>query len=82
MENESQLPGSEDLGRLAAVVRDLDRRLRRVELRTGLSKLSQDEWLESLRQPQDADNGTNAIMGRWPGDESDEVINEWLMELS
>jgi hypothetical protein len=36
----------------------------------------------SLHQPQGPDSGINAIIGRWPGDESDEEIIALLDELS
>lgn len=36
----------------------------------------------ALRQPQGPDSGLNAIIGRWPGDESDEEILALLEELS
>jgi hypothetical protein len=35
-----------------------------------------------LRQSQDRTSGINAIIGRWPGDESDEVVAKALEELS
>jgi hypothetical protein len=35
-----------------------------------------------LHQPQGPDSGINAIIGRWPGDESDEEIIALLDELS
>ena len=36
----------------------------------------------SLRQPQGPRSGVNAIIGRWPGEESDEEITGALRELS
>lgn len=36
----------------------------------------------SLRQPQGPRSGVNAVIGRWPGDESDEEIAVALRELS
>lgn len=36
----------------------------------------------TLHQPQGPDSGINAIIGRWPGDESDEEIIALLDELS
>lgn len=36
----------------------------------------------SFRQPQGPRSGVNAIIGRWPGDESDEEIAAALRELS
>lgn len=38
--------------------------------------------LEALHQPQGPDSGLNAIMGKWPGDESDEEILALLEEMS
>jgi hypothetical protein len=38
--------------------------------------------LRSLHQPQGARSGLAAIVGKWPGDESDEEIAELLAELS
>lgn len=35
-----------------------------------------------LHQPQGPDSGINAIIGKWPGDESDEEILALLEELS
>jgi hypothetical protein len=36
----------------------------------------------ALHRPQGPDSGVNAIIGRWPGDESDEEIIALLEELS
>ena len=36
----------------------------------------------SLYQPQGPDSGINAIIGRWPGDESEEEILALLEDLS
>jgi hypothetical protein len=36
----------------------------------------------ALRQPQDLRSGINAVIGRWPGDESDEEVTAALFELS
>jgi hypothetical protein len=36
----------------------------------------------SLYKPQGPDSGINAIIGKWPGDESDEEILALLEELS
>ena len=36
----------------------------------------------ALHQPQGLSSGINAIIGRWPGDESDEEIMALLEELS
>ena len=38
--------------------------------------------LEALHQPQGPDSGLNAVMGKWPGDESDEEILALLEEMS
>jgi hypothetical protein len=38
--------------------------------------------LDALHQPQGPDSGINAIIGKWPGDESDEEILALLEELS
>jgi hypothetical protein len=38
--------------------------------------------IAALHQPQGPDSGMNAIIGRWPGDESDEEILALLEELS
>lgn len=35
-----------------------------------------------LHQPQDPDSGLNAVMGKWPGDETDEEILALLEKLS
>ncbi|MFL6263377.1 MAG: hypothetical protein ACJ76Y_27085 [Thermoanaerobaculia bacterium] len=35
-----------------------------------------------LHQPQGPDSGLNAIMGKWPGDETDEEILALLEKLS
>ena len=36
----------------------------------------------SLHQPQSPRSGINALIGRWPGDESDEEVLELLEEIS
>ena len=38
--------------------------------------------LAALHVPQGSDSGINAIMGKWPGDESEEEILALLEELS
>lgn len=38
--------------------------------------------LEALHQPQGPDTGINAIIGKWPGDESEEEILALLEEMS
>jgi hypothetical protein len=38
--------------------------------------------LKALHVPQGPDSGINAIMGKWPGDESEEEILAALEELS
>jgi hypothetical protein len=38
--------------------------------------------LSALRQPQDRHSGVNAVIGRWPGNESEEEIIAALRELS
>jgi hypothetical protein len=35
-----------------------------------------------LRRPQRPDSGINAVIGAWPGDETDEEIFAWLEEIS
>jgi hypothetical protein len=35
-----------------------------------------------FRQPQGPRSGVNAIIGRWPGDETEEEIASALLELS
>jgi len=35
-----------------------------------------------LHQPQGPDSGLNAVMGKWPGDETDEEILALLEKLS
>ena len=35
-----------------------------------------------LHQPQGPNSGLNAVMGKWPGDESDEEILALLEEMS
>jgi len=40
------------------------------------------ETPQSLKVPQGPRSGLNAIMGKWPGDESDDVIAEALEHLS
>ncbi|HEY2292673.1 MAG TPA: hypothetical protein VGM86_18385 [Thermoanaerobaculia bacterium] len=35
-----------------------------------------------LHQPQGPDSGLNAVMGKWPGDETDEEILALLEEMS
>lgn len=37
---------------------------------------------ENLRQPQTPTTGIGAIIGKWPGNETDEEINEALERLS
>ena len=37
---------------------------------------------KALHQPQGPDSGINAIIGQWPGDESDEEIMALLEDLS
>ncbi len=36
----------------------------------------------ALRQPQGPRSGVAAVIGRWPGDESDDEIDAWLEEIS
>jgi hypothetical protein len=38
--------------------------------------------LKALHQPQGPDSGLNAVMGKWPGDESEEEILALLEEMS
>jgi hypothetical protein len=38
--------------------------------------------LKALHVPQGPDSGINAIMGKWPGDESEEEILALLEDLS
>jgi hypothetical protein len=38
--------------------------------------------IAALHQPQGPDSGINAIIGKWPGDESEEEILALLEELS
>jgi hypothetical protein len=38
--------------------------------------------LRTLHQPQGPRSGINALIGRWPGDESDEEVLELLEEIS
>ncbi len=49
-----------------------------VRRRTLVRKLD----LEALYQPQGPTTGINAIMGKWPGDESEEEILALLEEMS
>jgi hypothetical protein len=49
-----------------------------VERRPLVGKLD----IAALHQPQGPDSGINAIIGKWPGDESDEEILALLEELS
>ena len=35
-----------------------------------------------LHQPQGPNSGLNAVMGKWPGDETDEEIDEYLRKIS
>jgi hypothetical protein len=35
-----------------------------------------------LRKPQGAKSGINAVIGKWPGDETEEIITAILEELS
>jgi len=46
--------------------------------RSGLKKFDR----ASLHKPQGPDSGINAVIGKWPGDETDEEINALLEELS
>ena len=48
---------------------------------THKNKVFADLVLETLRVPQTAMNGLNAILGMWPGNESDEEIQEALERL-
>jgi hypothetical protein len=82
MSNEIQQPASDEVARLAAQVREMEARLRRVELKVGLSPKTEQEWLASLRRPQDEHSGINAILGQWPGEETEAEIGEWLEKLS
>lgn len=52
------------------------------ERRNGHRRLFGVLDLESLKQPQGPRTGVNAIVGRWPGEESDEEIARVLRELS
>ena len=38
--------------------------------------------LDALRQPQGPETGINAIIGKWPGDESEEEIIALIEEIS
>jgi hypothetical protein len=49
-----------------------------VERRPLVGKLD----LKALHQPQGPDSGINAIIGKWPGDETDEEILALLEEMS
>lgn len=49
-----------------------------VERRPLVGKLD----LKALHQPQGPNSGINAIMGKWPGDESEEEILALLEEMS
>lgn len=49
-----------------------------VRRRTLVRKLD----LGALHQPQGPDSGFNAIIGKWPGDESEEEILALLEEMS
>jgi hypothetical protein len=49
-----------------------------VRRRTLVRKLD----IAALHQPQGPDSGINAIIGKWPGDESEEEILAFLEELS
>ena len=49
-----------------------------VERRPLVGKLD----LAALHQPQGPDSGINAIMGKWPGDETEEEILALLEEMS
>ncbi len=49
-----------------------------VERRSLVGKLD----LEALHQPQGPNSGINAIMGKWPGDETEEEILALLEEMS
>lgn len=59
---------------------DNDPRMR--EHREGNRHLFDELDLEALKQPQGSRTGVNAIVGRWPGEESDEDIARALHELS
>jgi hypothetical protein len=48
-------------------------------LRTGILKKFDPRV---LHRPQGPDSGLNAVMGKWPGDETDEEILALLEELS
>jgi hypothetical protein len=48
-------------------------------LRTGILKKFD---RSILHQPQGPDSGLNAVMGKWPGDETDEEILALLEEMS
>lgn len=49
---------------------------------TGRPPLVRKLDLKALHQPQGPTTGINAIIGKWPGDESDEEILAYLEELS
>lgn len=46
--------------------------------RFGLKKFD----YAALHKPQGPNSGINAVIGKWPGDETDEEINALLEELS
>jgi hypothetical protein len=46
--------------------------------RAGLKKFD----YSTLHKPQGPDSGINAVIGKWPGDETDEQIQALLEELS
>jgi hypothetical protein len=48
-------------------------------LRTGILKKFDPRILD---RPQGPDSGLNAVMGKWPGDETDEEVLAMLEELS
>ena len=54
----------------------------RSEIRSPRRVLVRKLDLNALDQPQGPNTGINAIIGKWPGDESDEEIIALLEEMS
>jgi hypothetical protein len=68
--------------KLAQEVHPLEAESDRPETRFPKRVLVRKLDLRALDQPQGPETGFNAIIGKWPGDESDEEILALLEEMS
>ncbi len=64
---------------------DLEALLRRMMAHRIASPVCEDAYdhrdKESLHQPQDSQSGVSAVIGKWPGDETDEEIQSGIDDI-